>query len=210
MITDIERRLGAPEDGGAEQRAWTLLRGKLALALAAASWRTWAFIALAVALTIGAAARFHNPGDAAVVAIYVVVLVTCAATDVAWYRVPNFITYPAIILGLLAGAFMPGASLKITLEGAGAAGGFMLLAFIISRGAMGMGDVKLVLFSGIAVGWPLVGNVLMLMAVSGGVVAVVLLLTRVKGRRDPIPYAPFISAATIAVILWQGTSFARF
>jgi len=187
-----------------------LLRRRLALVLAATTWRTRGFAALAVALIAGAAARFHNPGDTAVVAIYVIVLVTCAATDIAWYRVPNVITYPAIILGLLAGALMPGGSLKTTLEGAATAGGFMLAAFIISRGAMGLGDVKLALFSGIAVGWPLVGNVLMLMALSGGIAAVVLLVTRVKGRRDPIPYAPFISAATIAVILWQGTSFARF
>ena len=210
MLTDIRRRLSAPADEGAEQGAWMLLRSRLALLLAATSWRTWGFAALAIGLIAGAAARFHNAGDTAVVAIYMVVLVTCTATDISWYRVPNVITYPAIILGLLAGALMPGGSLKTTLEGAATAGGFMLVAFIISRGAMGLGDVKLALFSGIAVGWPLVGNVLMLMALSGGTVAVVLLVTRVRGRRDPIPYAPFIAAATIAVILWQGTSFARF
>ncbi|MGD0114820.1 MAG: A24 family peptidase [Dehalococcoidia bacterium] len=210
MLTDIRRRLGAPADEGATQGARMLLLRRLGLLLAATSWRARGFAALAVGLVIGAGFRFHNAGDVAVVAVYIVVFVTCAATDIAWFRVPNVITYPAIILGLLAGALMPGGSLRTTLEGAATAGGFMLLAFIISRGAMGLGDVKLALFSGIAVGWPLVGNVLMLMALSGGTAAVILLLTRVKGRRDPIPYAPFISAATIAVILWQGTSFARF
>jgi leader peptidase (prepilin peptidase)/N-methyltransferase len=186
-----------------------LLR-RLALLLATTSWRTRGFAALAVGLIVGAAIRFHNAGDVAVVAVYIIVLVSCAATDLAWYRVPNVITYPAIVLGLLAGSLMPGGSLRTTLEGAATTGGFMLAALIISRGAMGLGDVKLALFSGVAVGWPLVGNVLILMALSGGAAAVILLLTRVKSRRDPIPYAPFISAATIAVILWQGTSFARF
>ncbi len=187
-----------------------LLLRQLGLLLAATSWPTRGFAALAVGLVIGAAFRFHNAGDVALVAVYIIVLVICTATDIAWYRVPNVVTYPAIVLGLLAGSFMPGGSPRATLEGAATAGGFMLIALIISRGAMGLGDVKLALFSGIAVGWPLVGNVLMLMALTGGAAAVILLVTRVKGRRDPIPYAPFISAATIAVIFWQGTSFARF
>ena len=209
MLTDIRRRLKAPADDGPKQKATPVLR-RLGLLLAGSSWQTRGFAALAAGLIVGAGIRFLDPGVVVVVAVYIVVLVICAATDLAWYRVPNVITYPAIILAFLAGSFMPDGDLLRTLGGAGTAAGFMLLALIISRGAMGLGDVKLALFSGLAVGWPLVGDMLVLMALTGGVVAVILLLTRVKGRRDPIPYAPFISAATIAVIFWQGTSFTRF
>jgi prepilin signal peptidase PulO-like enzyme (type II secretory pathway) len=209
MLTDIRRRLKAPADDGPKQEATPVLR-RLGLLLAGSSWQTRGFAALAAGLIVGAGIRFLDPGVVVVVAVYIVVLVICAATDLAWYRVPNVITYPAIILAFLAGSFMPDGDLLRTLGGAGTAAGFMLLALIISRGAMGLGDVKLALFSGLAVGWPLVGDMLVLMALTGGVVAVILLLTRVKGRRDPIPYAPFISAATIAVIFWQGTSFTRF
>jgi len=128
----------------------------------------------------------------------------------ATFRVPNVITYPAAVLAFVAAALMPDGDLQAALIGAATATGFMLIALIISRGAMGLGDVKLAIFAGLAVGWPLIGDVLLLMALSGGAVAIVLLATRVRGRRDPIPYAPFISAATIAVIMWQGTAFARF
>lgn len=173
-------------------------------------WRTPLFAAIAVGLIIGAAVRFRDIPQTAVVAVYVGVLVSCAATDLATFRVLNVITYPAIVFAFLVGAFMPGSDFVETIVGGALAGGLMLLALIISRGAMGLGDVKLALFSGLVLGWPLAETGLLLTALAGGAVAILLLAFGIKGRKDPIPYAPFISAATLAVILWQGTVFARF
>jgi leader peptidase (prepilin peptidase)/N-methyltransferase len=209
MLTDLRRRLNVFAYSGDEQ-AEGPATSRLSSAFTSLSWRTWAFVALAATLIAGAALRYRDVGETAVVAVYVAVLVACAATDLASFRVPNAITYPATLFALLASAFMPHGDLRQALGGAGTAAGFMIVALVISRGAMGLGDVKLAIFAGLALGWPLIGDALLLMALSGGAVAVVLLATRLKGRRDPIPYAPFISAATIAVILWQGTSFARF
>ncbi|HUS82197.1 MAG TPA: A24 family peptidase [Dehalococcoidia bacterium] len=209
MLADIRRRLNVIAYGSGAQADGSIV-GRLPLLLTGLKWRTWVFAAISAALIAGAAARFNDVAEVIVVSLYIAVFVTCAATDLASFRVPNVITYPATVLALLAAAFMPEGDLRAALIGGATAAGFMLVALIISRGAMGLGDVKLAIVSGLAVGWPLVGNVLLLMALSGGAVAVVLLAVRVKGRRDPIPYAPFISAATIAVILWQGTAFARF
>ena len=209
MLADLRKRLNASGDGSDVQAEGPAVR-RLSFFISGLSWRTWAFVALAAALIVGAAVRYQDAAETAIVAVYIAILVTCAATDLATYRVPNVITYPSAVLALAAAALMPEGDLKDALIGAGTATGFMLVALIISRGAMGLGDVKLAIFAGLAVGWPLIGDVLLLMALSGGAAAVVLLATRVRGRRDPIPYAPFISAATIAVILWQGTAFARF
>jgi len=173
-------------------------------------WRTPVFAAIALALILGAGLRFRDVPQTALAAAYIAILVSCAATDLATFRVLNVITYPAILLALLAGAFMPEANFRDTIVGGAVMGGFMLVALIISRGAMGLGDVKLALFSGLALGWPLAESALVLTALAGGTAAVLLLAFRIKGRKDPIPYAPFISAATLAVILWQGTAFARF
>ena len=173
-------------------------------------WRTPLFAAIAVGLILGAALRFRDIPQTAVVAVYVAVLVSCAATDLATFRVLNVITYPAILFAFLVGAFMPGSDFVETIVGGALAGGLMLLVLIISRGAMGLGDVKLALFSGLLLGWPLAETGLVLTALAGGAAAVLLLAFGIKGRKDPIPYAPFISAATLAVILWQGTVFARF
>jgi leader peptidase (prepilin peptidase) / N-methyltransferase len=209
MLADLRKRLNASGDGSDVQAEGPAVR-RLSFFISGLSWRTWAFVALAAALIVGAAVRYQDAAETAIVAVYIAILVTCAATDLATYRVPNVITYPSAVLALAAAALMPDGDLKDALIGAGTATGFMLVALIISRGAMGLGDVKLAIFAGLAVGWPLIGDVLLLMALSGGAAALVLLATRVRGRRDPIPYAPFISAATIAVILWQGTAFARF
>jgi len=209
MLADLRRRFNTFATGSDGQAEGSAVR-RFSLSLSGLSWRTWALVAVAAALIAGAAARYHDAAEAGVVAIYIAVLVACAGTDLATFRVPNVITYPAAVLAFVAAALMPDGDLQAALIGAATATGFMLIALIISRGAMGLGDVKLAIFAGLAVGWPLIGDVLLLMALSGGAVAIVLLATRVRGRRDPIPYAPFISAATIAVIMWQGTAFARF
>jgi leader peptidase (prepilin peptidase)/N-methyltransferase len=209
MLADLRRRLNTFADGSDEQAEESVVKHP-SLSLARISWRTWASILVAASLIAGAGVRFHDAGESAVVAVYVAVLVACAATDLTSFRVPNAITYPATLFAILAAALMPHGDLRAALIGGATAAGFMIVALVISRGAMGLGDVKLAIFAGLAVGWPLVGDALLLMALSGGAVAVVLLATGLRGRRDPIPYAPFISAATIAVILWQGTAFARF
>jgi len=209
MLADLRRRFNTFATGSDGQAEGSAVR-RFSLSLGGLSWRTWVLVAVAAALIAGAAARYHDAAEAGVVAIYIAVLVACAGTDLATFRVPNVITYPAAVLAFVAAALMPDGDLQAALIGAATATGFMLIALIISRGAMGLGDVKLAIFAGLAVGWPLIGDVLLLMALSGGAVAIVLLATRVRGRRDPIPYAPFISAATIAVIMWQGTAFARF
>lgn len=209
MLADLRRRLNVfayAGDGQAEGSA----AHRLLLFLSSLSWRTWAFVAIAAGLIAGAGVRYRDAGEVAVAAVYIAVLVACAATDITSYRVQNAVTYPAAVFALLASALMPHGDLREALAGAGIAAGFMIVALLISRGAMGLGDVKLAIFAGLAVGWPLVGDALLLMALSGGAVAVVLLATRIRSRKDPIPYAPFIAAATIAVILWQGTAFARF
>ena len=175
-----------------------------------ATWWRPLFAALAVALVIGAAVRYEEISQIAVVAVYIAVFVACAATDLTSYRVPNVITYPAILFALLVGAFLPDADFPAALIGGAAAGGLMLFALVVSRGAMGLGDVKLATFAGLALGWPLIAPALVLMAVSGGATAAVLLLFRLRGRKDPIPYAPFISTAAVVVILWQGAAFVEF
>jgi leader peptidase (prepilin peptidase)/N-methyltransferase len=202
MLADFRQRLNAfasPDDGRS-----------LLTSLTTMSWRTRAFVAVALGLVAGAAFRYQNAGETVVVAVYIAVLVACAATDLMSFRVPNVITYPAALFAFLAAAFMPHGDLREALTGGALAAGFMLVVLVVSRGGMGLGDVKLAVFVGLALGWPLVGDSLFLMALSGGVVAVVLLATGLRSRKDPIPYAPFISAAAIAVILWQGTSFTRF
>jgi leader peptidase (prepilin peptidase)/N-methyltransferase len=82
--------------------------------------------------------------------------------------------------------------------------GFILLFLValIFRGGMGWGDVKLSALLGLIVGFPLIFIALWLAIIFGGVIAGILLLTRVKSRKDSIPFGPFLAVAGIVTVLW--------
>lgn len=171
-----------------------------------AVWQRAALV-LVTALLIGAVGiRYNDPTQAVIVATYAAVLLACTVTDLISFRIPNAITYPAIALALAAAALMPQGDLGTAAAGGAAAGGFMLAAAIISRGGIGLGDVKLAAFIGLALGINLVYPALFIMAMLGGLGAVALLLLRLRGRNDPIPYAPVLAAAALAVLLWRGSA----
>lgn len=181
----------------------------LPLALTSRAWmRRVAVVAVTAGLFAAAAARYDGHGIApAVVAAYMALLVACAATDAISFRVPNAFTYPAILFALAVGMVAPGADRVSTLAGGlGLGFGFLVMA-VLTRGGLGMGDVKMAAFAGFALGL-LFGLVAMFVtALAGGAIALTLLVTRMRGRRDPIPYGPFIAIGVAYVLLAQGTSF---
>jgi prepilin signal peptidase PulO-like enzyme (type II secretory pathway) len=172
-------------------------------------WRRRAIVVGATAALFAiAATRYEGATELAVVSAYICALLVCAATDLLSYRVPNVITYPAILGAIAAAAFMPGANLYDALFGGLLAGGILLLPAIFTGGVgMGMGDVKLALFVGLAVGFQLVPIALLVMALGGGIVALALLVSGLRKRGEPIPYAPFISAGALVTLLGLGSTF---
>jgi leader peptidase (prepilin peptidase)/N-methyltransferase len=70
---------------------------------------------------------------------------------------------------------------------------------------IGMGDVKLVAFAGLALGyfhWYLIIIQLFLGFLIGAVVSIALLALKIKKRKDRIPFAPFLAAGTIMALIW--------
>ena len=132
----------------------------------------------------------------------------CAGTDLISYRVPNVVTYPAIVGAIVVGALIPDADILEVLAGGALAGGVLLVPSLITGGlGMGMGDVKLAAFVGLAVGFTHAAPAMLIMAIGGGAVATFLLVTGLRKKGEPIPYAPFISAGGLAVLFWQGAAF---
>lgn len=81
--------------------------------------------------------------------------------------------------------------------------GFFALQYVLSRGRwIGGGDIRLGLFMGVALGWPMVLVALVLAYVVGAACA--LLLVGFKQRRwgSQIPFGTFLTAATVVVFLW--------
>jgi len=91
------------------------------------------------------------------------------------------------------------------LIGAGAGGGLLLLLAILSRGGMGGGDVKFAAALGFWLGWP--GTLLGLFIgfVLGGVISLLLLASGLRGRKDFIPFGPFIAIGAWIALLYGRT-----
>ena len=67
---------------------------------------------------------------------------------------------------------------------------------------MGWGDVKMAALVGLVTGFPLMLVALLLGIILGGLVAGFLLALKIKKRKEAIPFAPFLSLATIVTLLW--------
>ena len=143
----------------------------------------------------------------AIVAFYASVLIICTATDLLAYRVPNAVTYPAIIGTFIIGMVVPGTNRLDVVAGGLIFGGLLFVPSFLTGGAMGMGDVKLAFFVGFALGLTFVVPAMLIMAMSGGLAAAILLITRLRGKGDPIPYAPFIAGGAMVAMLMSGTAF---
>ncbi len=185
--------------------------GSLVVGAEGSGWlRRLLVVGATAGLFAAAAARYDSASHLAVITAYICVLTVCAATDALSYRVPNVVTYPAIVGALVVGAAMPGAAFFEVLAGGALAGGVLLVPALFTGGVgMGMGDVKLAAFIGLALGFAHVVPALVLMALAGGAAATLLLLSGRRKRSEPIPYAPFISLGALAALLWQGAAFVQ-
>jgi prepilin signal peptidase PulO-like enzyme (type II secretory pathway) len=154
----------------------------------------------------GLSARF------AFYAAYTAIFGLIAVTDMERRLILNVVSFPGMGLALLGALVMRDPSWKSALVG-GLTGyiTFLVLAVVgnalFGPGALGGGDVKLAALIGVIVGFPLIIEALVLGVLCGGVISAVLLITRVRSMRDPIPYGPFLIVGGWVTMLW-GTEIA--
>ena len=158
--------------------------------------------------------------------VYTAFFVAIAAIDLEHHLILNRVVYPGIwaTLGLAAlrpwlgdprrlhyaylPQWMPSAGGSPVAAGFSSqlAGGLVALAiffvlYVLSRGSMGDGDVRLAFLAGLIVGYPgallvVVGAVFM-----AGFVSALLLITRRATRKTAIPFGPFLVVAAWSVDL---------
>jgi len=100
-----------------------------------------------------------------------------AATDIMSGRIPNWLTYTAIVLGLVLRAVSGGWKSCLDGVGAGLVGGGIFLVFFLVRG-MGAGDVKLMTAVGVWTGLSRLPAVMIATALAGGILALGLMVLR--------------------------------
>jgi Type II secretory pathway, prepilin signal peptidase PulO and related peptidases len=80
------------------------------------------------------------------------------------------------------------------------AGGGVILLIVVLTGGMGGGDIQLMAVIGLFLGFKLTILTLLLSFIIGGVVGVLLILLKIKSRKDYIPFGPWISLAAFVSI----------
>jgi len=83
-----------------------------------------------------------------------------------------------------------------------ACGVISFLAWVTKEKAMGWGDAILALFLGIILGWPEVLVALAIAFLSGGSIALVILLFKKKTMKSYLPFAPFLSFGGLTVMFF--------
>jgi Flp pilus assembly protein protease CpaA len=139
--------------------------------------------------------------------LWLAVFVQIVTFDLKHRLILDKVTYPATALALVLSAVTPGLALSRALTGALVIGGFFLLFHLVSRRGIGLGDAKLGALIGAVtgLGFDSPGHLQALYAVTsgvflGGAVALLLLVTRLRSLRDPIPYGPFLCAGAVLVL----------
>lgn len=82
------------------------------------------------------------------------------------------------------------------------AGGLFLIIVIVSRGGMGGGDVTLIAALGFILGVKYILLNIFLSFVLGAIISIILLAVKIKTRKDPIPFGPFIALGFFITVLW--------
>ena len=137
--------------------------------------------------------------DALVAVLFVGVLAVVSVVDLRRRVIPNRIVLPATVVVLAARTALHPSVVWIV-AGAGAAA-FLLAAAIVRPGGMGMGDVKLALLLGVAVGrWV---PIALVVAVAAAAVpsAVLLLRHGSRGRAMTIPFGPFLALGGVVALV---------
>jgi len=129
------------------------------------------------------------------------VFLTLTLTDLERRLLPNRIIYPSILIAIAFCWAWPGGPWYQVLAGGGAAIGLAVLMYLFSipfgAGAFGIGDVKMIVLIGFVVGFPAVIVAILLGTIAAGVVAGVLVITRIRGLRDYIPHGPFLALGAV-------------
>jgi leader peptidase (prepilin peptidase)/N-methyltransferase len=133
-------------------------------------------------------------------------LIALFAIDLEHHLLPDALTLPGIVLGLLAALFLP-PGFRDAVIGMVVGGGVLWLigeAYYRYSGEEGMGggDVKMLAMIGAFLGWQLVIVTLVFSSIAGSLTGLLLIVTRKGGLKYALPYGTFLAIAAVVASLY--------
>lgn len=187
--------------------SYLLLRARCRSCRDPISWRYPMVEILCTVLFAMAYVRFGLSLQLATALILLSALIAITGIDLDHQIIPDVLSLPGIALGLLLslgpGGIGPGDSALGALVGGGV---FIVIivgsSLVLGQPGMGMGDVKLGAMLGAFLGWKLALLSVLLSVLVGGPLAASLLATGRKGRKDPLPFGPFLALGGTVSLFW--------
>ncbi len=191
--------------------SWLLLRGRCRSCGARIS-PIYPLTEMATAgLFVAATVVFEHIFVAVLMGLFMALMLAVALIDARWRIIPNRLVYPAIasfgvaiVVGDLAGA--PVDSLRALIGMAAYSVPLLAIALLVP-GGMGMGDVKLAAVIGLVLGSLSLAHVAVAAGVgviAGGLGALAAILVLGYGRRQQIPFGPFMAGGAVVAALATG------
>ena len=175
-------------------------------------WRTVVVAVLGAVAMAVAPVRFADPGERLLFGAFFAACVLLMATDLDQRIMPNVITLPLIVLGVVALAWggdslVLRSSLLSTVVGAVAVPGVLYVASMpFGDGAFGEADVKFLVATGLLTGFIRIVLSVFAAAMIAGVAIVALLATRRATLKSYIPFGPFLIMGVVWAVLLPASS----
>ncbi len=185
---------------------WIMLGGRCRNCRAGISIK-YPVVEVVTALSFVAQGVFHGDDLPLLAArvLFTAMLIVLFGTDLETMRLPNVITYPGVVVGLVLSAFLPPG---ITAAAIGAALGAAIpwtIRWVWERArgveAMGLGDVKMLAMIGAFLGWKQVWVVLFFASFTGAIGGLLILKFRGRSLASRIPFGTYLAVAAFVASL---------
>ena len=151
--------------------------------------------------------RFGWGWPAVVYGIFISALLTITWIDSDHLIIPDAITLPGIIFGVLCSLWILPVGLVNSLIGVIVGGGVLLAMawispFLFGKEGLGGGDIKLLAMVGAFLGWQLALATLMIASILGALVGVGLMAVSAMKRGQYMPFGPYLALGAVISLLF--------
>jgi leader peptidase (prepilin peptidase) / N-methyltransferase len=135
-------------------------------------------------------------------------LLVVTGIDLTHQIIPDVITLPGIIIGLVAASTVLPTGFWNGVTGTLLGGGLLwalawLSPYLFGKEGMGGGDIKLMAMLGAFLGWKTTLLTIMVGAILGSVIGLGLIATKVIRRDDYVPFGPFLAFGAVVSLFFQ-------
>jgi len=186
--------------------SYLILNGKCSQCGASISWR-YPFVEGLTALILMSLFTIYGwSAEFLVYGILMLFLIPISFIDLETGFIPDKLTLPALVTGIIFLFMFQIVTWKSALIGAFSAGAFLLFLMVAGKAvfkkdAMGMGDLKLLVVIGVYIGFPAVFISLFLGSFAACIAIMIGLALKRQSLKATLPFGPFIAIGSLVFIL---------